>query len=266
MTNPTTNTTNSDNLALAVTLANARKGTFSGLIVRKKGKTVRGVTYGDDLVHTVMYTGFKYENLVKRSLAALPVPGTRDFEDYCDRVVGYCKRMGTIDKNGDPIDYADVAKAINDLRDSFQRTLDGTNSATTDHVYEPLKVNGETVRGARVYRCVASQGIKCHCRTCTGNGRAPKDGQVNIMGLRVGSKVLDPAANGPAPLPKSRGDVIAKNILRKRLPIGRLVSYVLEEGGDFILNAGGTAATAANKDGVTVDPEKVREAAELLAS
>jgi len=257
--------TNSDNLQLALTLANARKGTFTGLIVRKKGTVRGGVTYGDDLVHTVMYTGFKYNNLVQRSLNALPDPSSRDFEDYCDRIVGYCKRMGYTDKNGSSIDYADVAKAINDLRASFESTLAGTNTATTDHVYEPLTVDGETVRGARVYRCVASKGIKCHCRNCTGDKRAPKDGQVNILGLRVGSKVLDAAANGPAPLPKSRGDVIAKNIIKKRLPIGRLVSYVLEEGGDFILNAGGTAATAANKDGVTVDPVKVREAAELLA-
>lgn len=261
----TNDTTNSDNIKLAMTLASARKGTFTGLIVRKKGKVRGGVTYGDDLVHTVMYTGFKYDNLVQRSLDALPEPSSRDFEDYCDRIVGYCARKGIVDKNGAAIDYADVATAIKDLRDSFERTLAGTNSATTDHVYEPLEVNGETVRGARVYRCVASQGIKCHCRACTGNKRAPKDGQINILGLRVGSKVLDPAANGPAPLPKSRGDVIAKNILRKRLPIGRLVSYVLEEGGDFILNAGGSAAVAANKDGVTVDPKQVREAADLLA-
>lgn len=265
MTTDTTGTTNSDNLALALTLANARKGTFTGLILRKKGKTKGGVTYGDDLVHVVMYTGFKYDSLVQRSLDALPEPNGQEFEDFCDRIVGYCKRKGIVDKNGAAIDYADVATAIKDLRDSFERTLAGTNTATTDHVYEPLEVNGETVRGARVYRCVASQGIKCHCRDCSGDKRAPKDGQINILGLKVGQKVLDAAPNGQAPLPLSRGDVIAKNILRKRLPIGRLVSYVLEEGGDFILNAGGTAAVAANKDGVTVDPQEVREAAEMLA-
>jgi len=253
MTNPTTNTTNSDNLALAVTLANARKGTFSGLIVRKKGKTVRGVTYGDDLVHTVMYTGFKYENLVKRSLAALPVPGTRDFEDYCDRVVGYCKRMGNIDKNGDPIDYSDVAKAINDLRDSFQRTLDGTNSATTDHVYEPLMVMGQTVRGSRVY-------------VGPSNGAEPAamPGTIYIQGLKVQQKVLEPAANGPVPRSKSAPLSVVKDFIRRTLPIGRYVSYSLEPGTEFKLAAGGTAVLEAEASGM-VFTEAVKQAVKRSA-
>jgi hypothetical protein len=264
-TNPNDSTTNADNIQLALTLANARKGTFSGLVIRKKGKTKGGKLYGDDLVHVTLYTGFRYESLVRRSLELLPEPGTDEFDDMCDRVVGYAKRRGVADKDGNPLDYSDVARAIEDLRASFQRTLDGTSTATTDHVFEPLVVDGETVRGARVYRCVAGSGRKCHCRECSGNKRAPKDGQINLSGLKVGQKVLEASANGHAPHPASRADVIAKRLVRGRLPISRYVSYVLEEGGDYVLRAGGAAAVAATKDGVTMDADEVREAAELLA-
>ena len=68
------NTTNASNIALVSTLADARVGTFSGLVVRKKGKVVggaSGVRYGDDLVHVTLVTGFKYGSLVQRSADAL---------------------------------------------------------------------------------------------------------------------------------------------------------------------------------------------------
>src|SRR3990170_2322039 len=63
--------TNTDNTTLALNLASARKGTFTGLITRKVGAT-RGsgankMRYGDDLVHVCLYTGFDYGRLVERS-------------------------------------------------------------------------------------------------------------------------------------------------------------------------------------------------------
>jgi len=255
-------TTNAANLRLAQSLAAARKGTFTGLIIRKVGAT-RGrgaakVRYGDDLVHVVFYTGFRYENLVRRSLEQLQAT------DPAAIVADFAAR-GITDGHGHAITLAQVCTAVADLDRSFNDTLNGTNESTTEHVYEPLVVDGETVRGARVYKCVAHDGRKCHCRDCSGDSKAPVDGQINILGLRIGQKVIEAAPNGPIPPSKSRGDVVAKRVIRSRLPIGRLVSYRLAPGADYILRAGGAAALAADKDGVTVDPNKVQTAADLLA-
>jgi len=127
-------------------------------------------------------------------------------------------------------------------------------------------VDDEIVRGARVYRCVADQGLKCRCRACTGNKRAPVDGQINLSGLKIGETVLDPAENGPVPASSSRPDVVAKRVIRRRLPVGKYVTYRLEPGGDYILRAGGAAAIAASKDGVTVGTDDVQQASAMLSA
>lgn len=259
-----TKQTNASAAMTAAVLAEARGGTFSGLIIRKKG-VQRGSgsakqTYGDDMVHVVLYTGFRYETLVQRSLDALQEM------DPAALVSEFAKR-GITDGHGNAIRLADVCTAIRDLDDSFQKSLAGTNSSTTDHVFEPLVVDGDVVRGARVYKCVASDPTrKCHCRDCTGDAKAPVDGQINLSGLKIGEKVIDPAPNGPIPPSKSRADVVAKNVIRSRLPIGRYVSYVLEKNGDYVLNAGGAAAMACDTNGVTLDPARVQAAAEYLTA
>lgn len=256
------NQSNATDLTLAATLATARKGTFTGLITQKVG-TTRGrgsdkKTYGDDLVHVVLVTGFRYENLVSRSLERLQAM------DPAALVAEFATR-GITAGDGSAIRLADVCTAIAALDASFQSTLDGTNVSTTAHVYDPLVVDGETVRGGKVYKCVAGDPEhKCQCRDCTGDPKAPVAGQINLSGLKIGETVIEPGANGPIPASKSRADVVAKNIIRSRLPVGRYVSYRLEPGSDFILRAGGAAALAASKDGVTLDPAKVQDAADLL--
>lgn len=256
--------TNATDATAAATLAEARGGTFTGLIIRKQGVTRgRGSTkqrYGDDLVHVVIYTGFRYETLVQRSLDALQAM------DPAALVAEFAKR-GIVDGNGDAIRLADVCTAITALDESFQKSLDGTNSSTTDHVYEPLVVDGQNVRGSKVYRCVAGDPThKCHCRNCTGDPKAPVDGQITLAGLKIGERVLDPAPNGPIPASKSRADVVAKRVIRSRLPVGRYVSYRLEKGADYILRAGGAAAMASDKDGVVLDADRVQTAADLLVA
>jgi hypothetical protein len=156
------------------------------------------------------------------------------------------------------VTLADAQAARDELIASFMETLNGTNEATTDHVYEPLVVtdeNGasETVRGARVYKCVAGTAHKCRCRACTGDARAPIDGQINLSGLSIGSKVLTPAANGPAPATKSGAKTVAKDAIRATLPVARFVSYRLDPmGAGWILKAGGAAVAAATNADVTV--------------
>lgn len=240
--------------------ASARKGaTFTGIIVTKKGEVQGGLLRGNDMVHVVVVTGYSYRGLVRRSQEKLR---TMDV----DTILAEMDSRGIKDGKGNPIVRKDVEKAITDLDTSFQSTLDGTNEATTDHVFDPLVVDGETVHGARVYKCVANTGIKCHCRNCNPTDtRAPVPGQINLSGLKIGETVIEPAANGPKIPPKSRADVVVKNILRARLPIGRFVSYAFAPGDDYILRVGGAAALAATDAGVTTDPAKVNEAMELLA-
>ena len=244
--------TNGNSKVLSALLADARLGTFTGLIVKKVGKEVgKGADkkrYDDDTVHTVIFTGFKYENLVKKSLALLAGIDLAD-------VVAKCLSRGQV------ITLADAEEAAAELKVSYEKSIAGTNESTTDHVYEPLVVDGVTVRGSRVYKCVAGKAdesgkpYECKCHACTGEEKAPKDGTIYLQGLRIFSSIIAPAVNGHAPEPKSAPKTLAKNEITHRLPISKYVSYKLEAGGDWILNAGGTAALQATDRGFVVTDE-----------
>jgi len=116
-----------------------------------------------------------------------------------------------------------------------------------------VKESESTVRGSRVYKCVAGTDRKCHCRDCTGDAKAPLDGTVYLQGLRIRSKVVTAATNGPVPKPNSKPKTLAKNALRGLLPVSRYVSYALEPGQDFILKVGGTARLSADGQGYEVE-------------
>jgi len=286
--------TNASNANLVSTLADARVGTFSGLVIRKKG-VVRGgksnpVTYGDDLVHVTMVTGFRYGSLVERSADALDAMTGADLDGLV--ALGHtgfvrvwkksgkvgdlratCASMGLDDTGSKadlvgrldavapggmverPLTRADYDAARASLRADLQGSLDGTAVDVNEHVYEPLVADGETVRGCRVY-------------VGNPNGEdASAPGTVYLQGLKVGETVLEAAENGPIPASKSKPESVAKRILRSRLPIGRYVSYVLTPDSGFILRAGGTAAKAADADGVkAATPNRVAEVMAVLAA
>ena len=246
---------NALSLANAAALANANKGTFTSLLTTKQGSKVGGVVYGDDTVLTVIVTGFRYDRLVQRSLDKVAGMTDADLARLIDGKSGMVGRGKSATERA--VTLADAQAARDELIASFMETLNGTNEATTDHVYEPLTVtdeNGasETVRGARVYKCVAGTAHKCRCRACTGDARAPIDGQINLSGLSIGSKVLTPAANGPAPATKSGVKTVAKDAIRAILPVARFVSYRLDPNAGWILKAGGAAVAAATNADVTV--------------
>jgi hypothetical protein len=279
--------------SLVETLSTARAG-FTGLIVRKAG-VVRGgqanpVTYGDDLVHAVIVSGFRYGSLVERSVVALDAMTDSDMDAIVARgyqgwvrvwtksmslpeLVSACQAEG-VDATGKKADLisrleaavpggqrqvaitrADLDAARVSLRADLQSTVDGTNESTTDHVFEPLVRDGQTVRGARVY---------------VGNPdplqNASEPGTIYLQGLVIGERVLEVAANGPAPETKSAPETVAKASLRRRLPVSRYVSYRLTPGGDWILSAGAAAATAADQNGVTTDPARVAAIRDLLVA
>lgn len=253
-----TNDTNANLAAVAAALEDGKLGTFTGLVTRKRGKDRgRGAdkkTYGDDLVHVLLVTGFKYRSLCERSLGELNGLDLVTLAN-AEAKKGTCGYEGR-GKNAKAVpltlEHFEAAKA--ELAESLAKSEAGLNEATHDHVYEPLVVDGVTVRGARVYRCCKDDpDHECRCRDCTGDAKAPLDGTVFLQGLKVGETVLEPAANGPVPGAKSNPKAVAKGLLRRYLPVARYVSYRLEPGKEFTLRVGGAAAVEANENGVELN-------------
>jgi len=250
--------TNANLTAVAAALEDGKVGTFTGLVTRKTGKT-RGrgdakKTYGDDKVHALLVTGFGYRRLCERSLEELVELDvvTLANSEAKKGLVGYEGRGNNAVEV--PVTLADFEAAQAELLESLTKSRDGENESVTDHVYEPLVVDGETVRGGRVYKCVADDpGHKCRCRACTGDKKAPLDGTVYLQGLKVGETVLEAAVNGPAPAAKSNPKTVAKGVLRRYLPVTRYVSYRLEPGTEFRLAVGGTAVVEATEVGVKLN-------------
>ncbi len=240
--------TNANSALISALLKDANVGTFTGIVTTKKG-VERGpkgskVRYGDDTVHACIFTGFKYVPLCQRSLDALTDISDAD-------VLAAINAKGAKGWSGRgksavqvEVTLADVAAARVELVDSLTKSVNGTNSSTTDDVFEPLVVDGKLVRGCRVYKGQTDAAVKAGVK-------APAtEGTIYVQGLQISSTVLTPAANGPKPKSKSAARSVAKGFLRRLLPISRYVSYRLQPGADFILRAGGTAAVEAEKDGI----------------
>lgn len=231
---------------LAANLRDMTQGRFIGLITRLKGKEKgRGdakMLYGDAVMHYVLYFGYSYQSLVARSLSMLD-----DFDP--EQVLADCKAAGLTGKSGAELTLDDAMKAVADLRDSFQRSYDGNNTATTEAVFEPLVVDGQRVPNARVYV----------------GDKAEERGTIYLQALVIGRKCLEPAPNGPIPAANSRGDVVIKNWVRGQIPVGRLRQYILKRDGEFLLRAEGCSNTwvgqealdSAQDSGVPVDMSQV---------
>ena len=235
--------TNANSNLTATVLSTAKVGTFTGLVTTKKGSKVGGLVYGDDTVHVVILTGFKYDSLVERSLAALEALSPHAILDEADT-------KGLVDGKGNPLTLDAVKAAKMELVASFKRTLEPTVESAAKTVYEPLMVCGEKVRGGRVYKCQGND--KCRCRACTDNPRAPLNGTIYLQGLRVWEKVIEPGENGQRPPKKSAAKTVAKDLMRSKLPVSRYVSYALEPKGSWLLRAGGTAVLEATERGFHV--------------
>jgi|DEB0MinimDraft_4_1074332.scaffolds.fasta_scaffold12582_1 hypothetical protein len=268
---------------LVETLAAAHKG-FTGLIYPKVGRVVGGKRYGDDLVHALVVTGFKYMRLVTVSKAEAEAMTADDKQAIADRgLMGWervwkksaklaqlqewCRENGLDDsgKKADlvarldaeipggmrqvPVTREIVDAAVDAVVADLQRTIDGDTKPTTADVFEPLlDKDGNKVRGARVYKGSTDPDAKL----------AAPVGTVYLQGLLIGQKVLTAAENGPIPRSKSAPLQVAKRVIRAQLKIGRYTSFKLapadEEGTvNWLLNAGGVAACKAQTDEVEVD-------------
>jgi hypothetical protein len=255
----TTSWTNASPAALAATISNARRGQFASVIYQKggaqKGRGAARQTYGDDLVHDVFVSGFSYRGLKARDLEVLLTSGQAAAAELASK--GHLAWDNPRKK-----DAAQVALTAQDFQDAWlsmvdscERSSTGTNEATHDHVFEPLVVNGEMVRGARVYVGPSDPAKAC----------AADPGTVYLSGLKISRKVLEPAPNGP--IPKGRSGVAAtcKALLARKLqlPSLRYVSYKLNPKDAWVLKIGGEAAAAAVDSEIILDPaavEAVRQA------
>jgi len=230
--------TNAANTKTAAVMADADWNAISELIIRKKGAfRGRGADrkrYGDDLVHVTVRTGFSYRDVLEESQIQL-----RGITP--EWLVVRAADKGLVTRDGVPITTGDATLAIQEMRESLVRSLEGKNKATTDGVFDPLEVDGEKVRGVRVY-----QGPKDGQKNATD---APP-GTIYLQGLMVLETIIQPAENGPIPKPASQGPALAKRLLRKQLDIGRYVSYTLRPDEPFILKPGGTVPVTS--DGHTI--------------
>lgn len=251
--------TNASSAALAASLAGARKGTFTGIIQKLVGFERGGVRYGDALVHDVVITGFSYTRLKERDLKVLQGITDADLTKVLDanKPMAWDRPRA---KNAVqvPVTLADMKLALQEMIDSCQKSIAGTNTSTTDGVYEPLVVDGQEVRGARVYTGHADPTLDA----------APK-GTIYLQGLRVGRTVLADPANGWGPDTRSEAKTVAKGVITQgfKLPSRRYVSYKLDTASSsWVLAVGGAAAVAADAAGVTLEASGVTEVREAFLS
>ena len=259
--------TNANSRLIASLLSDAKVGTFTGLVQTLKGDErlapgeKRGGekwTYGNDMVHVCIFTGFKYDALCQRSLDAI---AAMDASALLTEMKAAGK-MGWEGRGANAVQVeitlADVQEALDRLTASWTLSRDGENVSTNDHVFEPLTVDGEVVRGCRVYMGQTPEAI------AAGVPAPASVGTIYLHGLQVTRKVLEPAPHGALPESKSGARVVAENYITKLTPMGAYRSYKLEPGSDFLLRAGGTAKVAAEKDGIVFTPE-IRDALKNVA-
>jgi len=231
-------------------------GSVASLIVRKKG-VARGpkgnrTVYGDDLVHVLLWTGFHYQALVERSFKKLHQMWGKG--NLLRKLLKAVQDAGLTGAN-----VEDVALAVQEIDESFLRVIRTNEAAPREEttqgdapeapkpVWEPLKVDGTVIRGAKVYK---------------GGGdltdpRAPLPGTIYIDGVKLGEKVLDPAPNGQW-CPKQKAKTVAKDILRSWLPAGLYARYSLEQDRVQTIKVGADASAHAKAAKVPVDPEAIR--------
>lgn len=243
MTTNATDTTLAENLSgISTDGLGVGQGTMVSIILRKKGMTTGATTYGNDMVHVLMWTGFHYKALAERSLKKLDQlwdSGTL-FRDLLKEALDHNVYDATIE---------DVSTAVQELRDSLSKVASSTHetpmgepSYDVSRWWEPLIVNGEPVIGAKVY---------------IGQSKTIDKGTVYIDGVKLGEKILVKATN-PKRVPKSKPKTVIKDILRDKLPVGLYARYSLSKDRVISLSVGQDAVKNVKDSCVSVDPGAIR--------
>lgn len=229
---------------LVALLAEIDDETLVSVVVRKKG-VERGAgadktVYGDDLTHVLLWTGWDYRKLCLISQAYLRKLDKQG--QTLTNLIRQARRDGHAD-----VTLAEAAVAVQEIRESLWRSLSegsGPPSGTGASNYVPVTVAGRRVPGCKMYNGPDRRDK---------DPRAPEPNTIYVCGLKLGESVLEAAPNGDW-TPKSAPKTIAKDYMRRRLPIGRYVEYALPPSGGHVLSVGYRAVEAAREDGVHVDP------------
>ncbi|MEC7109090.1 MAG: hypothetical protein VXX11_03665 [Planctomycetota bacterium] len=268
--------TNASPVHAALHLSNADiKGNlqnrFLSVAVQKAG-VLRGpknakVRMGDDKVAAVILGGVNYGNLKQRDLDKLNAALAEDatlFTTFEARAAneGIFAWSGR-GKNATQdvaIGSAMFEAAFNEIVESCEKTLAGTNESTSAHVYEGLEVDGHKVHGCKVY--VGDGGADAG-----EDKRTPEVGSIHISGLAIASRVIE-AAQHAKPKSKSGAKALAKRLITKwlALPSRKWVQYRIPASEQWRLKVGGQAALAMTEHGLEItarDAEEVLTAANL---
>ena len=265
--------TNASPVAAALHLSNADKAgklenRFLSVAVQKagvlRGKKGAKVRHGDDKVAAVILGGVNYTNLKERDQAIL-VEALQNDADLFQTLADKAADRGILAWSGRgknatqvAITAQDFEDAYNDTLASIEKTLNGTNTSTSAHVYEPLEVDGHKVHGCKVY--VGDGGADSGA-----DARTPEEGSIHISGLRIASRVIEAAAN-PIPESKSGGKTVAKRLIRSwlALPSRRWVQYRIPAEENWRLKVGGQAALAMTDHGLEITGKDADEVLGLV--
>lgn len=212
---------------------------------------------GDHVMEYTLVTGFSYINMVERSAKTLKA--AMSSPTFVAEMVEALAAAGQVDEGtGAAITATDLIDACTGtasgrkgLLTGYEQTLAGTNESTSEHVYEPLSVDGADIAGCKVY-------------TGAGNAtdpKAPVPGTVYLAGVIIASKCVEKSANGDKLASKSGAVAVAKSFLEKHLDLSasRYRTFRLLPGEAVSLKCGATSFHAA--EGGTVKPGVV----EILA-
>lgn len=211
---------------------------------RGKNRVRRG---NHKVVATVLVGNVSYESMLQRSFANLTKIADSD-DRFVDKVAKAMNEEGIRDgQTGREITPEDVWDALYGLGPSdggipgrkglltaWRESLRGENpDSTSKHVYEPLVVDNEEVKGAYVY---------------TGEGNpedpeAPVPGAIYFNAVTIFTKVVKPSPNGNIIPSRSGAVVLVKKFLPRflgpgTLPVLKFKRYRLLPGVPFSIKSG----------------------------
>jgi len=199
---------------------------FVRLLHTLAGEVQRGVRRGNHQVDALVLAGISYRNAVRRSLCILEE--NMKNREFTGSLVDQLAADGVRDeRTGAAITTEDVVDALigtvrgrKGLVTAYLETLAGDNpDYTSGHVYEPLQVNGGTLRGCKVYVGDVVQM----------DPESPMPGTTYLAGITIAARVTVPAPNGDI-VPSRRGAVARTKAWLEEslgLPVARYRIYRL---------------------------------------
>lgn len=190
---------------------------------------------GDHVMEYVLLTGASYMSMVTRSITTLEtaMQSSTFVGDIVDELATKnirCEQTGAAITKTDVIDaLTGTVYGRKGILTALKETEAGVNVSTSEHVYEPLEVDGEFVPGCKVYTEPGSADPK-----------APVPGTIYLAGIIIASRVVEASPNG-SKLPSKRGAVAtAKDYIESKLdlPIRRYRTFRLLPGEVLSLKSG----------------------------